>query len=454
MAHLNVQERRVETTIAYVGPARSGKTTNLEQLGKREGATAIERTAELLSLSYRSREEGASRFRDCDVMVNVVAPRAAFCTLTPEAVEQMLHDVDGVVLVLDADPSARETNKTAAEMVRGATGSRRVPVVVQVNKSDLPGAVASEDIAADLGGSWPLVTATASRGEGVVETIERTLADVVDVLRGEASAPGEANGAANGSGSGERSTRAARVEGNPLLHALRQVLRETVAEKIDALEVELTRKLTDSFARAMKTAVSEAMDDAMTPRMIELRAQLDSTRRGVTELRAFVGGVLQEVTRTLAVQTGEIAELHANVAATAVKMASVETRLEELAAKDVAAEQRVEWSRALDKSGRENREYLVTAVAGLRRALDALAAETRGLDARKQVETATTAIGSLEERLATLDTLLRAMRDDSRDGAGQSTASLAKLGEITFDVQTQLNWLVDELKKRRKGWFA
>jgi signal recognition particle receptor subunit beta len=504
MAHLNVQERRVETKIAYVGPAQSGKTTNLEQLEKHEGSTALERTAEHVSLSYRSREDGAARFRDCDVMVNVVAPRTSFCSLTPEAAESMFRDVDGVVLVLDATPAARETNKTAAQLVRGAvaaaaaspSGARRVAVVVQVNKSDLPDAVGAADIAADLatdvGESWPMVAATATRGEGVLETIERTVADVVDVLRGEASthetthaAHGVANGAAPAHHDGsarEPAARSGRVEGNPLLHALRQLLRDTVSEKVHELEVELTRNLTDSFARAMKTAVAEAMSDAMTVAMADMNAKVasvratqaeereralttaaaaagahqetralnEATKRAVVEVRTFVGGVLQEVTRSLAVQTADVAEIQGN-------LAMMSAKLEGLASKEEMGEQRAEMNRVLDKSAREGREHLVTVIAGVRRSLDSLANDARTFDTRRQVEETTQAVRALDKQLALLDSQLRGARDDAREGAVQAVASLASLsriGDTTTDVQTQLNWLVDQLKNKKKGWFA
>ncbi len=500
MAHLNVQERRVETKIAYVGPAQSGKTTNLEQLEKHEGSTALERTAEHVSLSYRSREDGGARFRDCDVMVNVVAPRTSFCALTPEAAESMFRDVDGVVLVLDATPAARETNMTAAQLVRGAvaaaaaspSGSRRVPVVVQVNKSDLPDAVGTADIAAhlaaDIGESWPMVSANATRGEGVVETIERTLADVVDVLRGEASsheASFQANGAhgmANGAGAAqhdgsarEPAARAGRVEGNPLLHALRQLLRDTVSEKVHDLEVELTRNLTDSFARAMKTAVAEAMSEAMTVAMADMSAKvatlratqveeservnaaaaavqenkalIESTKRAVIEVRTFVGGVLQEVTRAQAVESGEVAEIQGN-------LAMLSARFDTLASKEDVGEQRAEMNRVLDKSAREGREHLVTVIAGVRRSLDSLASDARTFDTRKQVDEAAQAVRALDKQLAQLDAQIRGARDDSREGAVHSVASLSKIGDTATDVQTQLNWLVDQLKNKKKGWFA
>ena len=98
MAYLNVRERRIEAKIAYLGPELAGRTTNFERL--RDGSkdariakvrTTSDETGTRLSLAWQLEE--AARFRDCDVVVELVAPHA-------ESTDDVLREVDGVVLVV------------------------------------------------------------------------------------------------------------------------------------------------------------------------------------------------------------------------------------------------------------------------------------------------------------------------------------------------------------------
>src|SRR4051794_26054736 len=119
MAYLNVQQRRIETTIAYVGPELAGKATNLRQINddsSRGRATNVQLTGDVLSLDWRPLPSDV-RFHDCDVAVKVVAPKG---TLSTESLDTVLDGVDGVVVVVDAAPSAREENRRAFELVRDA----------------------------------------------------------------------------------------------------------------------------------------------------------------------------------------------------------------------------------------------------------------------------------------------------------------------------------------------
>ena len=70
MAYLNLRDRRIEAKVAYVGPAASGKATNLEQLRRSLGAQAqITNAGDALSLSWQPADN--KRFRDCEVSVCV-----------------------------------------------------------------------------------------------------------------------------------------------------------------------------------------------------------------------------------------------------------------------------------------------------------------------------------------------------------------------------------------------
>lgn len=213
---LNVRDRRIEAKIAYIGARGAGKATNFEKLGG-------DPTGDSLSLDWRPAT--ANRFRDCDVFVKLVAERAE---PTADALRDVLRDADGVVFVADSDPSTHERTQRVLDLARAAIaalGRADVPVVVQINKRDLEGAPPAAAVLDAIGGAdLPHVVATAARGDGVIETAERALEGILAALdKGEPALASDPK-------------LPPRVEGNPLLTALRQVLRETVSEHVAQLE--------------------------------------------------------------------------------------------------------------------------------------------------------------------------------------------------------------------------
>lgn len=127
MAYLNVRERRLETTIAYVGAA-----ANLACL---EGAARVlEDDDTLFSLAWSPAH--APRVDGCDVMVRLVAPRS------DEQLFALLADADGVVVAADGE--------RAFDLVREHAAER--PVLMQ-------------------------------DGEGLVETLEAALASVLAAMK-------------------------------------------------------------------------------------------------------------------------------------------------------------------------------------------------------------------------------------------------------------------------------
>ena len=254
MAYLNVRERRLETKIAYVGAAQSGKGTNFEHLGG--GAMQDD----VLALYWQPK--GDVTFRDCDIRVQLVAARG---DASSERVKTLLRDVDGVVFVVDASPSAQEKNREVLVALRAALAAlpaRDVPVVVQVNKNDVADALSAADVVGALDvADLPFVSAAALRGEGVVETAERALAAVLATLRTRAPSESAAPAAASPR------------EGNPLLTALREILRETVATHVAEMESRLEAKL-DRVLAASGTLTAKLLEqrDAISALDQALRA--------------------------------------------------------------------------------------------------------------------------------------------------------------------------------------
>jgi mutual gliding-motility protein MglA len=86
-----------------------------------------------------------------------------------------------VVFVADAQKSAAQANNTAwrnmvEDLKANGLDPETVPLVIQFNKTDLPGAKTEAEIAAVAAkGREPVYKSVAVRGEGVVETLHGLL---------------------------------------------------------------------------------------------------------------------------------------------------------------------------------------------------------------------------------------------------------------------------------------
>ena len=96
----------------------------------------------------------------------------------------ILGGADGVVFVADADPSRQHENEQSMAELRQhlehyAKDVAEMPMVLQVNKTDLPEALDASSVADPLNlHAWPVVKAMAIRGIGVSETLS-TIAKAV-----------------------------------------------------------------------------------------------------------------------------------------------------------------------------------------------------------------------------------------------------------------------------------
>lgn len=447
MAYLNVRERRLEARIAYVGAVGSGKATNLEQLGRRALPNPVETVrsvtddaGELLAVEWGAAT--SERFRDCQLFARVFAPRGA---LSAERARALLRDVDGVVLVVDAAPSARDQNRASAVLVREAlaAGARKnVPVVVQINKTDADDALAPEVVASELGEEWPHVRAVAARGDGVVETLERALADVLALLqRDRDEGPPDTDTLRP---TGRTST--TRTEGNPLLTALKDVLRETVANHVAELETRFVAKLDAVLARPTESPDTAELA-ALRKALVDESAR---TRAAVESVRSVVSMSVSETTRALAAHSGAIAALERKFleeGELVVKVDALQTRVDKL-----REEVRSEVVRVVEAQARADREHIATIAANLRRVVEQVSADVK--DTKKD---------DLRPRLVAIDEALkklgRTVTEDVRDVVIAHVVSVEEIarasGESITDVQARVTELNEELKKKdKKGWFG
>ena len=175
---------RLSFKVVYYGPAQSGKTTNLLRLHdllspEMKGEmmtleTQNDRTLffDLLPLGFRAPSGLLIKFRLFTVPGQVAHDG------TRKAV---LSRADGVVFVADSDRTQEANNAESFQTLsencsRVGLDFEHLPLVVQFNKRDLPTAVPEAEINSRWSAApWPLVFASALRGEGVASSFEALL---------------------------------------------------------------------------------------------------------------------------------------------------------------------------------------------------------------------------------------------------------------------------------------
>lgn len=194
---------RIVVHVVYDGPAFAGKTTNLEQLC---GFFTQHRRSELFTTQNAG--ERTVYLDWLQLEGGVVAGRKLRCqmitvpgqTVLARRRWHLLKRADVVVFVVEATLRGIEDARPMFDMVSTYCSEldRDLPLVVQANKTDLPGALSADAVAEALGCPRErVVMAQANVGNGVRETAviairaaanvvqRRVIAEGVDVLEGE-----------------------------------------------------------------------------------------------------------------------------------------------------------------------------------------------------------------------------------------------------------------------------
>ena len=180
MALIDLEAREIHAKIVYFGPELSGKTTTLRAIA--EGVPPETRG------SFRSIASESARTIFSDSLPIDLGERIGFRlhwhlytvpgqprSAGPRAA--ILQGVDGIVFVADSAPLRMAENMDSLAELNGMLASQgkslaSFPVVLECNKSDLPGAAPVTEIAAPLGlADANAVRASAINGEGVFDAL-------------------------------------------------------------------------------------------------------------------------------------------------------------------------------------------------------------------------------------------------------------------------------------------
>ena len=182
MSTINFAAREINCKIVYYGPGMSGKTTNLKHVfskvpGHLRGemvslATEDERTLffDFLPLDLGTVQGFKTRFHLYTV------PGQVFYNASRKLI---LRGVDGIVFVADSAPNRLRANAESMRNLREnlqehGIDVRDVPIVLQVNKRDLPDALPLDMIRAVIDPKQELMIfeAVSDKGVGVFETLK------------------------------------------------------------------------------------------------------------------------------------------------------------------------------------------------------------------------------------------------------------------------------------------
>lgn len=192
--HINWQMRRMNLKVVYYGPALSGKTTNIEKIYERVDAS---RRSELVSLKTREDRTLYFDFLQLELgKISGLTPHIHLYTVPGQAYYEasrrvVLRGADGVVFVADSADDRLQANIRAWHNMHthlrsfGIT-SRRFPVIVQMNKQDLPNSLPPPFLQRSLKvNGYPVYPATAVQGQGVFETLKAITRSVVAFVQKE-----------------------------------------------------------------------------------------------------------------------------------------------------------------------------------------------------------------------------------------------------------------------------
>ena len=181
MPQLNLDTREITLKVVYYGPAKSGKTTNLQQIhnllmpdSRNEMVTLDTQDDRTLYFDFLPVEFGLEGGYKIKLKLFTV-PGQVLHRSTRRVV---LAGADAVAFVADSQRSSAPANAYSyrdleANLRENGLDPANLPQVVQFNKRDLEDIKSLDEIREAWGDTGiPTIPASATRAEGVLETLE------------------------------------------------------------------------------------------------------------------------------------------------------------------------------------------------------------------------------------------------------------------------------------------
>lgn len=183
MAIINQATRELQVKIVYYGPAKCGKTTNLEQV--HANVQNVQEKGKLVSLATSSDRTLFFDFLPIEAMaIKGFKTKFQLYTVPGQVIynttrQLVLRGVDGIVFVADSQWDKMQENVESFQNLEENLKSLKlnladIPCVIQYNKRDLPGAAPVDYLEYLLNNrdvQVPSFEACASKCEGVFESL-------------------------------------------------------------------------------------------------------------------------------------------------------------------------------------------------------------------------------------------------------------------------------------------
>jgi hypothetical protein len=186
---INPKRRELNLKIVYYGPARGGKTTNLQYIHNRADPKLC---GDLVSLKTH---EDRTLFFDYMQMelgkIKGLTPKFNLYTVPGQVYyaasrKLILKGADGIIFVADSQQGRLQANLRAyrdmfQHLKELRMSPKKIPIVVQFNKRDLPNIMPVQTLRAAmrLNGQSPCFESIAIEGPGVYETLKMTIGLVI-----------------------------------------------------------------------------------------------------------------------------------------------------------------------------------------------------------------------------------------------------------------------------------
>jgi mutual gliding-motility protein MglA len=193
MAFINQEAKEIHCKVVYYGPSLGGKTTNIQWIYQK---TAGENKSELMTFNTNPERTLFFDFLPMNVgEIRGLQTRFHLYTVPGQVVydasrKLILKGLDGVIFVADSQLERMDENIEAFKnleknLEQQGYDIRRVPLVIQYNKRDLPNVAPLAELRAALNRyNAPDFEATASIGRGVMETLKTVSKSIITTLKG------------------------------------------------------------------------------------------------------------------------------------------------------------------------------------------------------------------------------------------------------------------------------
>lgn len=181
MVSINFATREVTCKIVYYGPGLSGKTTNLIYVHEKVPSST---KGKLISLATEADRTLYFDFLPINIgQINGFMAKFQLYTVPGQVYynatrKLVLRGVDGLVFVADSqvdkmDENIESLTNLKENLTEYGYDYKDMPIVIQYNKRDLPGALPVEELNAKLNNNnWKFFEAEAVTGTGVFDTLK------------------------------------------------------------------------------------------------------------------------------------------------------------------------------------------------------------------------------------------------------------------------------------------